>query len=535
VTLDDAWRELGLEPGADAEAVRRAYLRLIKTRKPEQDPAGFQRAREAYEMARAGGEFEALAAESARRRAAHVRPAPADGAPADRAAGEPEVSEAEKMADIMFDGFSSAWASVPPSADQRHRLEIAREAVEVLPKDPRAHWLLATTLSRLGPEIALAAALRTGWQAGWPEFLEALLLRLPDQATREEIDAAFASDRVSLRLAGAAVAARWDGPRAAKLVVDLCKEATEGTPDANGDRVRDLPIGRMLDVVLALHAAGALDAADEAQSAVRDCLHDTGLELALVQGPLGGVWTLAEEISGLPSNFPSPLRAALARATRAGDLMVAFGDIVAIIDRDRGLTRRWVDHLSSSGAQQNVVGILRTAVEHQAAIVRTRRGFSFSQLSWLLIPMMIGLVGFCSAQHDREQERVYPTSSVGSGLSAPGPSPLEALLEKAQPVKAGSGEAAALDIARGAAADLCGGEGPRHGQLACADVERVLDSLRLRDCDEAKTAIGQLKAKLGAGVKGELEARYLRRVTFARWQICEPQKEHETEVEGDER
>jgi hypothetical protein len=93
----------------------------------------------------------------------------------------------------------------------------------------------------------------------------------------------------------------------------------------------------------------------------------------------------------------------------------------------------------------------------------------------------------------------------------------------------------ALDTAKAAAADLCGSEGPRHGQLACADVERVLDSLRLRDCDEARTVIGQLKAKLGAGVKGELEARVLRRVTFARWQICELQKEHDTEAEGDER
>jgi hypothetical protein len=531
VTLDDAWRELGLEPGADAETVRRAYLRLIKTRKPEQDPAGFQRAREAYEMARAGGEFEELAAQSARRRTAHVRPAPApaDGAPPADAA-EPEVSEAEKMADIMFDGFSSAWASVPPSADQRHRLEIAREAVAVLPNDPRAHWLLATTLSRLGPEIALAAALRTGWQAGWPEFLEALLLRLPDQATRAEIDAAFASDQVSLRLAGAAVAARWDGPRAAKLVVELCKEATNGTPDAKGDRVRDLPIGRMLDVVLALHAAGALEAASDAQSAVRACLHDTGLELALVQGPLGGVWTLAEEIGGLPVNFPPPLRAALARATRAGDLTVAFGDIVAIIDRDRGLTRRWTDHLAGRGAQ-NVVAILRAALEHQAALARSRRGFNFSQMSWLFIPMMFALVRFCSWAHDREQERVYPTSSVGTGLES---GSIATLLEQAQPVKPGSSEAVALDMARQAAADLCGIEGPRHGQLACANVERVLDTLRLRDCDEVGSSIGQLKAQLGASVKRELEARFLTRVTMARYQICKksgPEAEPEAKDE----
>ena len=513
MTLDDAWRELGLEPGADAETVRRAYLRLIKTRKPEQDPAGFQRAREAYEIARAGGEFQVLEAQSVRRHAAPVRPPTAGAATAD--GPEPADSEAEDRADVVFDGFSSAWASVPPHADQRQRLEIAREAVAVLPGDPRAHWLLVNTLSRLGPEIALAEALRAGWRAGWPEFLEALLLRLPDQATREEIDAAFASDDVTLRLAGAAVAARWDGPRAAQLVIDLCKEAMEGTPDAKNDGVRDLPIERLLDVVLALHGAGALEPAEQAQSALRDCLHDTGLELALVQGPLGGVWTLAEEIGGLPHNFPQPLRATFARATRAGDLTAAFGDAVAIIDRDRGLVRRWTDHLGPSA--QNVKSILRAALEHQAANVRSRRGFQFSQLSWLLIPMMFALVRFCASQQAREQERVYPTISV---VSDPANDSTPTLSLGSKPIKPGSTDALAIDMAGRAAADLCGSEGPRHGQLVCADVERVLERLRVRACDESADDIGALKSKLGASAKHELEDRFLNRVTLARWQIC---------------
>jgi hypothetical protein len=519
VTLDDAWRELGLEPGADAETVRRAYLRLIKTRKPEQDPVGFQRAREAYEIARAGGEFEALAAASARRHAAPHRPAPDDGAPADEP--DEDESEATAQADVVFDGFSSAWHSVPPSADQRARLEIAREAVAVLPDDPRAYWLLATTLSRLGPEIALVEALRAGWRKGWPEFLEALLVRVPEQVTREEIDAAFASDQVALRLAGAAVVARWDGPRAAKLVVELCREAVEGTPDAKGDRVRDLPIERMLDVVLALHASGALEAAEEAQSAVRDCLHDTGLELALVQGPLGGVWTLAEEIGGLPHNFPQPLRAAFARATRAGDLNSAFGDTCAIIERDRGLVSRWADHLGPSS--QNVRHILQAAVAHQAAVARNRAGFQFSKLSWVAIPVMLGLIRFCSSQQEREQLRAYPIE-----VSNPRPDPSPLLFGRLQqPVKPGSSEAVALDMAGRAAADICGSEGPRHGQLVCADVERVLDTLRTRSCDDVPDGIGQVKAKLGASAKNELEARFFNRLTMARFQICGNQKQPE--------
>ena len=55
MTLDEARRELGVAAADDDETVRRAYLRLLKTRKPDADPIGFQRLREAYEVARARG------------------------------------------------------------------------------------------------------------------------------------------------------------------------------------------------------------------------------------------------------------------------------------------------------------------------------------------------------------------------------------------------------------------------------------------------------------------------------------------------
>ena len=241
-------------------------------------------------------------------------------------AAAPAEGDGAEQGDIVFEGFRSAWQSIRPSADQRQRLEIAREAVAVLPHDPRAHWLLVSTLSHLGPETALADALRAGWRAGFPEFLEALLVRLPTKATREEIDAGFASEEPAVRLAAAVAAVGWDAPRGAALVVELCRTAMEAPVDARDDRVRDLPMLRLLDVILALHAAGALDPAAEAQAALRGCLHDSGLELALAQGPLGGVWTLTEEIGGLPREFPRPLRTAFAFATRTGDLTSAYVD-----------------------------------------------------------------------------------------------------------------------------------------------------------------------------------------------------------------
>jgi len=52
VTLDEALRELGVGVDATSDQARRAYLRLLKTRKPEVDPQGFKRLREAYELAK---------------------------------------------------------------------------------------------------------------------------------------------------------------------------------------------------------------------------------------------------------------------------------------------------------------------------------------------------------------------------------------------------------------------------------------------------------------------------------------------------
>lgn len=58
MTADEARELLGVEPGADSRAVRKAYLRLLKRHKPETDPEGFQRLREAFELAQRLAEAE---------------------------------------------------------------------------------------------------------------------------------------------------------------------------------------------------------------------------------------------------------------------------------------------------------------------------------------------------------------------------------------------------------------------------------------------------------------------------------------------
>lgn len=53
------WQLLELTPGADERSIKRAYARLLKVHRPDEDPAAFQRLREAYEASLADARWRA--------------------------------------------------------------------------------------------------------------------------------------------------------------------------------------------------------------------------------------------------------------------------------------------------------------------------------------------------------------------------------------------------------------------------------------------------------------------------------------------
>lgn len=97
-----AWEVLGLRPGADAREVRRAYARLLKQTRPEDDPQGFQQLHAAYQYC--------LAAE------AQENLAPADP-PAMPEAHPGHLAEGDALAGVHPPGRASdAMARAEPAA-----------------------------------------------------------------------------------------------------------------------------------------------------------------------------------------------------------------------------------------------------------------------------------------------------------------------------------------------------------------------------------------------------------------------------------
>ncbi|MCR9003706.1 J domain-containing protein [Rahnella perminowiae] len=49
------WSVLGIEPTQDLGVIKRAYARKLKNTRPDSDPQGYQRLREAFEAAKRQG------------------------------------------------------------------------------------------------------------------------------------------------------------------------------------------------------------------------------------------------------------------------------------------------------------------------------------------------------------------------------------------------------------------------------------------------------------------------------------------------
>jgi hypothetical protein len=298
MTFDEALRELGLTTTVDASSARRAYLKLIKTRKPESDPEGFQRAREAWE--RIASQLE-QGARSVSLAVAPLTPA----APAAGGSLGDNVAATE-------DDFRAEFAALPPGTSVEAPLAIARRAVAQLPDSQEAMtWLVRALLSADRQPEAIDQ-LRAA-SSRFPQALWNLALWFPASLSDPELQALGDSAPTGLLWKLADAFCSLDLGERASAVALLAFEAQKREPSAPPP-----PPGWIGMLVLRLNEAGQSAPARLIAERYDRWLRDSDLLDTFVRDPVGQVWPQLVELSRLSDALPPLLRKPLARAISEG-------------------------------------------------------------------------------------------------------------------------------------------------------------------------------------------------------------------------
>jgi hypothetical protein len=352
VTLDEALAELGLELGASSDEARRAYLRLLKTRKPEVDPQGFMRLREAYELARSQlPRYEAL--RKGNENAPRLPIATPGG--------------------LVWIGTSQPPAAEPPPnnpaapAETQETTTVEASAdPPVLLDEPRPEEPAPT------PADDARAGTHLPWQSPPPAPAPA---PAPDEAPEPQpsVEKLYANGKVKT---------------AARLATRLYREAA-----ARGDDSPALPhTSTTLRVLLALHQRNKLAEGLELQKSFAAWLDVTGLEPRVLTVQLAVLWAVARELGACPASLPLEVRAAIAAAALEGDLGRARSDCASF--------RHALPLLALAAA-----GELRTYAPSLAALVaevldpsalRPTRA-SPKPSMWIIVPILIGVLRLVGA------------------------------------------------------------------------------------------------------------------------------------------
>lgn len=150
-TADWPWSVLGLGATGDAVAIKRAYAVLLKRTRPDDDPAGYQALRAAYDAA--------LAQAGARQMPGAIQPPqpaqppaqPAGGGQTQEAHGAQEGIGTEQAAAVRAEQVLAAFLAHPPMGNQRPAdWEGLRAALDALPLQRRADASIACAETILG-------------------------------------------------------------------------------------------------------------------------------------------------------------------------------------------------------------------------------------------------------------------------------------------------------------------------------------------------------------------------------------------------
>lgn len=163
--MEQYYRELGLEPGADQAEIKRAYFKLVRQFPPEKDPERFQQIRKAYEQltltdsSQTGPQFAPLEAPLA-------------------VSMMKQITEARESGDdeLFRDICQEAWNSFPEKIQFLYLLVIAqrqcgntgkavKNAAELVKREPENQWFWR--------ELAISYMERGYTQKAFPAFEKA--------------------------------------------------------------------------------------------------------------------------------------------------------------------------------------------------------------------------------------------------------------------------------------------------------------------------------------------------------------------------
>jgi hypothetical protein len=300
VTLDDALNELGIDHEIDADGARRAYLRLLKKRKPEVDRDGFMRLREAYELAKPY--FEQIEMFRAIEKAASAEPSGVDGAT------ELVRIEISPGVWVQFSRlqFSRPAETQPAELVAQDKLAAAEDKPPVMEDAAAVENVVAASESRneqVPPVDEPPFEADVEPSANAPAELEVEpAAKEPDvESSEPSIDELIAEGKFK---------------KAARRMRDQYRSAVQqGTIGV----AVTAPYHAVL-LLMRLHEKNRVDEARALEKDFADWLSSTGASVRIMAGPVGVMWMMARELSAVSKQFPPELREGISKAIIAGKL-----------------------------------------------------------------------------------------------------------------------------------------------------------------------------------------------------------------------
>lgn len=458
MTIEEAFEEIGIPPGNGPDEIRRAYLRKLKTRKPEVDPEGFRRLREAFE----------LLSENAQVISRVAAARPLEPVPTVR---EPESPSAIAVPDSFdFPGLSRRLASCE---NPEERLELLREAVREHPREERLRWWLVTELEEVGLHAELLALLRHFDAEGFPDFFEHLARQFPhtlhpgDIARLQE-----KGDPESLALAAEAWLLRGRPEPAVESLL-RAMEVAETTGDAHAPDPE-----RLLLFLVRLQARGSLNEAARLQTRFADRLRKAGRELDLLSPDSAAVWQIAQELALLSPSFPARMRAAIGKAVVDGSPEMAIPVLQWLVETEPESALWAAAEIAKLPVLEELYGHLFEELPLPVSKPRSSepRGYEEPQTGSFMRALLVGCVVpsafmvllLLVLSYTAEPP---PPSPAAIARSTPAPP-----LSLPPPLR--------FDSAEEALQAVCGGEGPVLVEAIeiCGRARETMDHLRQRDC-----------------------------------------------------